>query len=97
MIDRLLALLILCAVLSAPFGFALALTSQALLGFVFFYPLFMSGLWMAGGLYYWWHWERHWAWGARREAPALAGNPLVSILVPCYNEADNGEDTLLAR
>ena len=96
MIDRLLALLILCAVLSAPFGFALALTSQALLGFVFFYPLFMSGLWMAGGLYYWWHWERHWAWGARREAPALAGNPLVSILVPCYNEADNGEDTLLA-
>ena len=68
----------------------------ALLGFVFFYPLFMSGLWMAGGLYYWWHWERHWAWGARREAPALAGNPLVSILVPCYNEADNGEDTLLA-
>ena len=50
MIDRLLALLILCAVLSAPFGFALALTSQALLGFVFFYPLFMSGLWMAGGL-----------------------------------------------
>ena len=51
MIDRLLALLILCAVLSAPFGFALALTSQALLGFVFFYPLFMSGLWMAGGLY----------------------------------------------
>ena len=82
--------------LSAPFGFALALTSQALLGFVFFYPLFMSGLWMAGGLYYWWHWERHWAWGARREAPALAGNPLVSILVPCYNEADNGEDTLLA-
>ena len=39
---------------------------------------------------------RHWAWGARREAPALAGNPLVSILVPCYNEADNGEDTLLA-
>ena len=96
MIDRLLALLILCAVLSAPFGFALALTSQALLGFVFFYPLFMSGLWMAGGSYYWWHWERHWAWGARREAPALAGNPLVSILVPCYNEADNGEDTLLA-
>ena len=78
MIDRLLALLILCAVLSAPFGFALALTSQALLGFVFFYPLFMSGLWMAGGLYYWWHWERHWAWGARakrRPWPAIRWFP----------------------
>mgnify|MGYP007003617920 CR=1 FL=1 len=53
MIDRLLALIILCAVLGAPFGFTLMLTGEALLGFVFFYPLFMSGMWMAGGIYFW--------------------------------------------
>jgi len=96
MTDRLIALLILCAVLGAPFGFTLMLTGEALLGFVFFYPLFMSGMWMAGGIYFWWHWERHWAWGAERTPPELAGSPLVSILVPCFNEADNGEETLLA-
>ena len=87
MIDRLIALIILLAVLGAPFGFTLMLTGQALLGFVFFYPLFMSGMWMAGGLYFWWHWERRWQWGPGAAPPALAGNPLVSILVPCYNEA----------
>ncbi|MPT26947.1 MAG: poly-beta-1,6 N-acetyl-D-glucosamine synthase [Achromobacter sp.] len=96
MIDRLIALIILLAVLGAPFGFTLMLTGEALLGFVFFYPLFMSGMWMAGGLYFWWHWERRWQWGPDSTPPALAGNPLVSILVPCYNEADNGEETLLA-
>ncbi|KAG1390363.1 hypothetical protein G6F59_015233 [Rhizopus arrhizus] len=56
----------------------------------------MSGMWMAGGIYFWWHWERHWAWGKDRQPPALAGDPLVSILVPCFNEAGNGEETLLA-
>lgn len=96
MIDRLIALIILLAVLGAPFGFTMMLTGQALLGFVFFYPLFMSGMWMAGGLYFWWHWERRWQWGPGSTPPALAGDPLVSILVPCYNEADNGEETLLA-
>lgn len=90
MIDRLIALIILLAVLGAPFGFTMMLTGQALLGFVFFYPLFMSGMWMAGGLYFWWHWERRWQWGPGSTPPALAGDPLVSILVPCYNEADNG-------
>ncbi len=96
MIDRLIALLILCAMLGVPFGFTLMLTGEALLGFVFFYPLFMSGLWMSGGLYFWWHWERHWKWGKDRQPPALPGNPLVSILVPCFNEAEHGEETLLA-
>src|SRR5690606_9799425 len=43
-----------------------------------------------------WHWERHWKWGKNREVPILKEQPLISILVPCDNEAENGEETLLA-
>ncbi|MFW7342167.1 poly-beta-1,6-N-acetyl-D-glucosamine synthase [Pollutimonas sp. H1-120] len=96
MIDRLFALLILCLVLGVPFGFTLVLTSEALLGFVFFYPLLMSGLWISGGLYFWWHWERHWPRDKNQEIPQLPGEPLISILVPCYNEVEHGEETLMA-
>lgn len=96
MIDRLLALFILSIMLGAPFGLAFMLSSEALLGFLFFYPLLMSGLWITGGLYFWWHWERHWAFGDSVDVPILTGEPLVSILIPCYNEVDHGEDTLLA-
>ncbi|QAA93318.1 poly-beta-1,6-N-acetyl-D-glucosamine synthase [Pollutimonas thiosulfatoxidans] len=95
MIDRLIAFLVLCIVLGAPFGLTLVLTSDVLLNFVFFYPLFMSGIWMAGGLYFWLHWERKWNWRPYRP-PQLEGNPLITILVPCFNEAAHGEDTLLA-
>ncbi|MBB5214316.1 poly-beta-1,6-N-acetyl-D-glucosamine synthase [Parapusillimonas granuli] len=95
MIDRLIAFLVLCIVLGAPFGVVLVLTSDALLSFVFFYPLFMSGIWMAGGLYFWLRWERDWNWRPYRP-PMPAGMPLVSILVPCHNEERHGEETLLA-
>lgn len=95
MIDRLIAFLVLSIVLGAPFGLTLVLTSSALLNFVFFYPLFMSGIWMAGGMYFWLHWERKWNWRPYRP-PQLPGLPLISILIPCYNEADNGEETILA-
>ncbi|AEC19774.1 N-glycosyltransferase PgaC [Pusillimonas sp. T7-7] len=95
MIDRLIAFLVLSIVLGAPFGLTLVLTSSALLNFVFFYPLFMSGIWMAGGMYFWLHWERKWNWRPYRP-PQLPGLPLITILIPCYNEADNGEETILA-
>lgn len=62
MTERLLAFLILCLVAGAPFGAALMWTGNLILDFVFFYPLFMSGLWTFGGLYYWLHWERFWPW-----------------------------------
>lgn len=96
MIDRLFALFILCLVLGVPLGFTFVLTSEALLGFVFFYPLLMSGLWISGGLYFWWHWERHWSRGEAQQVPELPGQPLISILVPCYNEVEHGEETLMA-
>ncbi len=63
-----------------------------LLNFLFFYPLFMSSLWMVGGLYYYFHWER---WnGSPRELPDLVNPPFVSIIVPCFNEGDNVFETI---
>lgn len=67
-------------------------TWEGLLGFVFYYPLFMSYLWMIGAFLFWWRWERH-------DPPctqpvALADTPPVSILIPCYNEGDNAEETI---
>ncbi|PLV58894.1 poly-beta-1,6-N-acetyl-D-glucosamine synthase [Erwinia sp. B116] len=96
MIDRLLAFLILCLVLSIPFGITLIYTGEVMLNFVFFWPLFMSGIWMTGGLYFWFYRERHWAWGKDAPAPELAGNPLISVIVPCYNEGPNVRETLEA-
>ncbi|KXU38599.1 poly-beta-1,6 N-acetyl-D-glucosamine synthase [Ventosimonas gracilis] len=94
--NRLLALLIFIIVLGMPFGILLTLNIDTLLNFLFFYPMFMSGLWIAGGLYFWWHWESKWGWGEAREVPKLSGNPLVSILIPCHNEVENAEETLLS-
>lgn len=97
--DRLVALFILLAVLAGPIAFALALTGELLLNFVFLYPLLMSALWIAGGLYFWLHWERRWPWrhdGQEVDPPVLPGEPLVSILVPCFNEGDNARETLEA-
>ena len=96
MIDRLLALFILCAVLGAPFGLAITMTGDVLLDFVFLYPLFMSYLWMSGGLYHWLHRERHWKVGNNASAPTLPGEPLISILIPCYNEGLHAIETINA-
>ena len=78
MLDRLLALLVLALVLGVPLGLIFLVTGQFLMDFVFFYPLFMSGLWIAGGLYFWLHWERHWPWQDDTLPPPLEGEPLLS-------------------
>ncbi len=98
MIDRLVALAILAIVLGVPIGVAVSLTGQALVNFVFLYPLLMSLLWTSGSLYFWWHWERHWHWRHDRPQPqpAIAGDPIVSILIPCFNEGDNAAETIAA-
>lgn len=96
MIDRALALFVLLLILGIPFGMVLIVTSQALLAFVFLYPLLMSGIWISGGLYFWLRLERKWPWGIDQDPPHLAGNPLISILVPCFNEIEHGTETLLA-
>lgn len=65
---------------------------DSLLAFTLYYPLFMAYLWMIGGAYYYFHWER-------REPdydspPDLPAYPKVAIVVPCHNEAANIRDTV---
>ena len=64
---------------------------QAILNFIFYYPLFMSYLWMIGALIFYWK--------ERKEPPyqqpaTLSEYPLVAVLVPCFNEQDNAEETI---
>ena len=65
-----------------------------LLAFAFWYPVLMSFLWLAGGVYYYLRRER--GKPRRDQPPAFADAPLVSILVPCHNEAENIEETIAA-
>ena len=48
------------------------------------------------GVYFWLRRERHWPWGDDVPAPELKGNPLVSILIPCFNEGENARETIHA-
>lgn len=65
---------------------------QFLLDFAFYYPLFMAYLWMVGGLYYYFHWERKDA--DFTQPPILPEYPAVSIIVPCYNEGAHVVETI---
>src|SRR3546814_8647404 len=73
MIERLGALAVFLLMVGGLTGIAFVTPGGFLLDFVFFYPLFMSALWMAGGLYFWFHWERHWP--PHDAAPTLPGTP----------------------
>jgi len=61
---------------------------DATASFVFFYPLFMSYLWMAGALFYHFRHERRDKLDVA-SPPKLEEYPRVSILIPCFNEEDN--------
>ena len=68
--------------------------TDGLLYFEFYYPLFMAYLWILGALYYYFHWER----GPQHHhhtLPRLENYPAVSFLVPCHNEGEVVEETLL--
>ncbi|MBV7405199.1 poly-beta-1,6-N-acetyl-D-glucosamine synthase [Enterobacter sp. ENT03] len=92
--NRIISLIILCLVVSIPVAIALLFSVETMLRFVFFWPFFMSILWMVGGLLFWFSRERHWSWGREDEVPSLKGNPLVSVIVPCYNEEHNVAETI---
>lgn len=97
--DRIFAFVLMVGVIALPFVVAVAVTGDVVLDFVFFYPLLMSALWMAGGIYFFLRMERKWKWGDKpheREVPVLAGNPRVAVIVPCFNEEKNAEETLLS-
>ncbi|MBF7682892.1 poly-beta-1,6 N-acetyl-D-glucosamine synthase [Acinetobacter sp. B5B] len=64
---------------------------QSALQFVFYYPLFMSYLWMIGALIFYLK--------ERKDPPYTQPKPLteypkVAVLVPCFNESDNAEETI---
>jgi biofilm PGA synthesis N-glycosyltransferase PgaC len=68
---------------------------KALFEFAFYYPLFMSYLWMTGAAYYFFYWEKL----EKRpvnDPPRLPDTPDVSFIVPCHNEAKNIRDTIVA-
>lgn len=65
---------------------------DALLGFVLFYPLTMAYVWMQGGLVFALLYER-----AKRQPDPLrmlSSFPLVSVIVPCYNESRQIEEVI---
>ncbi|GHE20273.1 poly-beta-1,6-N-acetyl-D-glucosamine synthase [Halomonas urumqiensis] len=56
------------------------------------YPSLMAVVWITGGIYYYFHWER-----GQPRVPELTGNdmpPRVTILVPCHNEGANINETI---
>ena len=60
---------------------------QPMYYFVFWYPLTMSMFWIVGGLLFY-------STKEKTELPPLEETPLVSILVPCFNEEDTIEETI---
>jgi biofilm PGA synthesis N-glycosyltransferase PgaC len=66
----------------------------------YYYPLFMSYLWMIGAVFYYFHYERPAKpyRGKDRDGPEIppvpAEQPLVTIVVPCHNEGRDIEDTV---
>jgi len=67
---------------------------HTLLGFIFYYPLFMSSLWIIGAIFFYFKNEKPYA---KDIIPPLRANeswPGVSILIPCYNEGQNAVETI---
>ncbi len=63
-----------------------------LFSYAFFYPLFMAWIWMVGGTWYYWRWERR--IGLPDSPPEYTPKPYASILIPCFNEEQNVQDTV---
>jgi biofilm PGA synthesis N-glycosyltransferase PgaC len=64
---------------------------EAVLAFCFGYPFLMSFYWMVGAILFWLGAERR--FNKVNEPPSLAAFPPISIIVPCYNEADTALET----
>lgn len=55
--------------------------------FVFWYPLVMSIVWIIGGILFYHRREK-------KTVLPLTATPMISILIPCYNEEDTIENTI---
>lgn len=56
------------------------------------YPSLMATIWICGGIYFYVHWERKQPWPATFTWDETA--PKVTVLLPCYNEEANVEETI---
>ncbi len=70
----------------------LRVLTDAALGFVFYYPLFMSLLWMLGATIFYWRFERRQM--LFNQPNKIEKSPPISVLIPCFNEGDNAEETI---
>jgi biofilm PGA synthesis N-glycosyltransferase PgaC len=69
----------------------IARITEQFINYSYYYPLFMAYIWMIGAVYYYFHWEK----GANPDnPPKLKEYPLVSVLVPCYNEEKHIGETV---
>ena len=66
---------------------------EALSLFSYFYPLLMAHIWTAGALVFYWQHERSATTAKFLRMPKHSW-PMVSIVVPCYNEEDNVEEVI---
>ncbi len=64
-----------------------------MLGYSYYYPLFMSYLWMTGAIFFYLRFERT-VKSQPPGPPALREYPFVSVLVPCHNEGPTIGDTV---
>ena len=67
----------------------------AILAYVFFYPVLMSVIWMIGGIVFYLRFERR-PHRIVSQPPLRDEYPLIAVLVPCYNEEENVEETVEA-
>lgn len=56
------------------------------------YPSLMATIWICGGIYFYIHWERKQPWPATFTWDETT--PKVTVLLPCYNEAANVDETI---
>lgn len=64
---------------------------QSALEFVFYYPLFMSYLWMIGAIVFYMKERKEPVYSQPKDLPSY---PKVAVLIPCFNEGDNAEETI---
>lgn len=67
----------------------------AILAYVFFYPVLMSMVWMVGGISFYLRFERR-PHRIVNQPPVREDYPLIAVLVPCFNEEANVEETIEA-
>jgi biofilm PGA synthesis N-glycosyltransferase PgaC len=75
-------------------GSATDVLMVAIAAFCFGYPFVMAWYWIAGGVLF--HLLRERRMPPPDQPPPLEAPPPISLLVPCYNEAENAEETLRA-